>query len=914
MQVTTLTPIIQFIGAILVFSMCMTIISHDKQNPSRWLLASSLASLAFWMILLSLAFNASYQAWLFKYVERLWVLPFLFFLHYLFVSFDFRHKKHIILMYLLVPILVIFPMQRPERVTHLGSLVFLVLLIPAGFHWTNVHKKRFAILSLLLFSLGPLAFFLNHYNILYLFLDQCYVFAVYQLTRQKISKIARMPKGFILGEAEAKRFYKVMTLVMVFSGLASFITQYFIIHQTFLFSLSYLAIFWVFPVVIQILQALKAPARVRDVLVQLLFSVGILFFDLKMYIHYPISIWVIPSTLILVSVLFNNRSMILAFGFTTVLGTLLQWLMYGRQGGMAVSNEYITKILYFGILLITAIYVNRVYLLKLSDLERRSQLQKLVTEVAANLSTTTDENIDQTMQVIFEKIGIFFNAIQITLTKYDSQCWEWKRADLSPNLVSVQREIPIQRQEQVIGMLTVFGRQGQAFPENVSVLNMLGNLFSDALIRNNYEQHLVHIAYHDSISNLPNHASLSRDFPRIRKDIQYLAILNIKDFKLYNLSYGYKQANELIQSLVKIFEHIDCISTMYHFTIDRFVFLFGYNFDAEGIQNTCNPLLHDFLDFHHLNVAIGLVDLKDRSEAVEVLVKYASTAASYAKNEKRLEFSIFDDGMQAELDRNQAIEDLLSRVVSQKGSDTAFKLQFQPIIDTKTKEITSFEALARLSSVELGSISPLEFIAIAERSQLIYDLGFIIMDAALQFLSLVRDAGYAKVRITVNVSLNQIIREEFVVDLIELVENFPHLKGAIELELTESMFAENLALLNEKIISLKDAGFTIALDDFGTGYSSFAREAEIDFNVMKLDKQFIDHLPSDPNGQSIVGDIISMAHKLGHEVVAEGVESENQYQYLLQHQCDTIQGYLFSKPLDTMDALNLLQKGTSVSF
>jgi EAL domain-containing protein (putative c-di-GMP-specific phosphodiesterase class I) len=241
-------------------------------------------------------------------------------------------------------------------------------------------------------------------------------------------------------------------------------------------------------------------------------------------------------------------------------------------------------------------------------------------------------------------------------------------------------------------------------------------------------------------------------------------------------------------------------------------------------------------------------------------------------------------------------------------TDKSIYLQFQPIIDTKTNQIHGFEALARMNSKKLGMVSPAEFIPIAEEILLIIPIGKKVLYMAADYLKTLEGLGYHDIKVFVNISAIQLHQEEFYDDILQLVQDTKINTKNLGLEITESVFSNDYDFINNKLNKLIKLGIDISIDDFGTGYSSLARERELNVNCLKIDKSFLDKLLCIDQNQAITGDIISMAHKLGHYVVAEGVEEESQKQYLIEYHCDFIQGYLFSKPLNPEDAIEVLKK------
>lgn len=279
-----------------------------------------------------------------------------------------------------------------------------------------------------------------------------------------------------------------------------------------------------------------------------------------------------------------------------------------------------------------------------------------------------------------------------------------------------------------------------------------------------------------------------------------------------------------------------------------------------------------------------------------------------ANIEGNFSYSFFDEELEAQIVREEMIRLELIRVLEGK-SEVRFYLQFQPIYEIKSERIVGFEALARLTSNQLGAITPTEFIPIAEKTKLIIPLGKEIIRQALRFLSRLGQNGDSEVTVAINISAIQILQAEFVDDLLFMIREASVDPSRVCLELTESVFSARYRDINDILLLIKEHGIKIAIDDFGTGYSSFARERELNVDCLKIDKFFIDKLLQINEEQAITGDIISMAHKLGHSAIAEGVEQRQQREYLRKHGCDMIQGFYISMPLDEKDALELLGDG-----
>ncbi|MCR3956129.1 MAG: EAL domain-containing protein [Gudongella sp.] len=292
---------------------------------------------------------------------------------------------------------------------------------------------------------------------------------------------------------------------------------------------------------------------------------------------------------------------------------------------------------------------------------------------------------------------------------------------------------------------------------------------------------------------------------------------------------------------------------------------------------------------------------------VDKLLQDATLALSHMDSGRSGSIHFYEDSMEETVIREDRIEKSLRTIIYSGGNDN-FYLCYQPKLDLTTKRITGFEALARLKLEDLGFVSPLEFIDIAERRQLIYDLGRIILKESCEFISGAHAMGFDDIGVSINISGIQLLRKEFVEDVSELAKQFEMDLGCLEFEITESVLLENYEIINHKLKQLKDMGIKISIDDFGTGFSSLARLKELNIDIVKIDKYFIDAVAEKDKDSLITADIISMSHKLGLKVVAEGVENREQLYYLEKNNCDIVQGYLISKPLRKQEAIEKLEE------
>ena len=317
---------------------------------------------------------------------------------------------------------------------------------------------------------------------------------------------------------------------------------------------------------------------------------------------------------------------------------------------------------------------------------------------------------------------------------------------------------------------------------------------------------------------------------------------------------------------------------------------------AGEVRGTLEPVL----SLERVGGSVVVMELDGlREYSIEEISTNLLMASEIAieQGENDIHLCLYDEQMEQGIIRTKMIEQELNGMIAQK-SDAGLYLLYQPIFDLKTNSVCEFEALARISSPTLGVIPPMDFITIAERTKQILPIGDMIFRQALSFLKKMEDQGIIGIRISINVSVIQLSKRGFAGDFLGLIDEIGVSPRHVGIEITESVFSKDYRDINKIISRLKREGIQISIDDFGVGYSSFARESELNVDCLKIDKYFIDKLMLPNEDSAVIGDIISIAHRLSHMSVAEGVEHEQQLQILRSYGCDRVQGYLIGKPMN----------------
>ena len=444
---------------------------------------------------------------------------------------------------------------------------------------------------------------------------------------------------------------------------------------------------------------------------------------------------------------------------------------------------------------------------------------------------------------------------------------------------------------------------------------------ADITKRKRAEQEVEHMAFHDALTGLPNRR-LMRDrlghaVLRAARNRSYGAVLllDIDYFKEINDTLGHALGDALLQEMTgRLCDSLRSCDTVARLGGDEFVIILediGDNAEdatshadsvCEKIRETMNAPCRLGEDEVSATLSIGVVLFHVAQDHPDELLKQADIALYKAKEEGRNRVRYFDPSLQADVTARAA----LLRDLRQALGQDQLCLHYQPIVDAD-RRILGVEALLRWQHPSRGLVSPDIFIPIAEQSNLIAPIGqWVLESACAQLRQWADDPGRADWTIAVNVSARQFNEPEFVANVERALAKTGANPSLLCLELTESILHNDLGVTQSKMATLRDRGVRFSLDDFGTGYSSLSYLQQLPLDQLKIDRSFIHGALSDPNSAEIVAIILSLARNLDLRVVAEGVDTAAQFDFLCGHHCHAFQGYLFSRPVPVAD---LLQQG-----
>lgn len=480
------------------------------------------------------------------------------------------------------------------------------------------------------------------------------------------------------------------------------------------------------------------------------------------------------------------------------------------------------------------------------------------------------------------------------------------------------------------GELVETRKNGELYPQwlqlNV-VRDIRGNVshivgfFADLSARRESEERMRYLTHYDELTGLANrslfHERLSEAHQRVRQGGRSLALLhiNLDRFKLLNDSLGHEIADQLLQTMARrLTNALPEADTIARLSGDEFAVLFDAYANLSSLARVATRLLVKLrvpitIEGHELVVSasMGISLLPDNAREISALVSQSNMAMQHAKHLGGNNFQFYTDSLQASTLERLQLENHLRKAIE----DRQLCVFYQPKLCLVTGKMNACEALVRWDHPQWGRVPPGDFIGLAEETGLIVPLGeFVLRQACWQACEWQRQ-GLAPIRVSVNLSVHQLRQGKLVSLVRQVLEETGLAPEYLELELTESQLLDSVEHIISTFQQLRDLGVKLAIDDFGTGYSSLSYLKRIPVDYVKIDQTFIRGLGQGREDAAITRAIIAMAHGLALKVVAEGVEDQQQLDFLRAEQCDEVQGYLISRPMEAEGMAALLRENSN---
>jgi diguanylate cyclase (GGDEF)-like protein/PAS domain S-box-containing protein len=469
---------------------------------------------------------------------------------------------------------------------------------------------------------------------------------------------------------------------------------------------------------------------------------------------------------------------------------------------------------------------------------------------------------------------------------------------------------------EVVGVLVLYaGETGFFDYEELKLLKDLAGDISFALDYIGKEEQLTYVSYYDSLTGLPNRQlffdRLAQALHVARAERRELAVIliDLQRFKRVNDTLGRYAGDQVLKELAgRLLRTAAESATPARIGGDRFAVVvpnlqgpaMARWIDEWIVEPFAEPMLIDEIELR-TTVKIGIALYPADAETAESLFVNAEAALMRAKDGSE-PYLFYSPEINARVAQRLHLESRLRKAVTQKQ----FILHYQPKVDLVTRRVRGLEALIRWQDPEHGLISPLDFIPLLEETGLIVEVGRWIFEQALSDTQAWRAMGWEVPRVAVNVSEVQMRQPNFVETVLTALGSPRHSAAGIDVEITETMLAQNTASNVQKLLQLREAGLQVYMDDFGTGYSGLSQIAHLPLDALKIDRAFVAGMTKSSEALAIVSTIVNLTKALGIFVVAEGVETEEQAARLLALGCGEAQGYLFSRPVPAEAIATLL--------
>ncbi|MDX8400277.1 MAG: EAL domain-containing protein [Gallionellaceae bacterium] len=472
----------------------------------------------------------------------------------------------------------------------------------------------------------------------------------------------------------------------------------------------------------------------------------------------------------------------------------------------------------------------------------------------------------------------------------------------------------------VLGTFAIYQRQASLPDElDIHLIQQAANLASIAIEYKRAGEVIWHQANYDSVTQLPNrslfHDRLEQEIHKTQRNNQVLALMfiDLDRFKEVNDSLGHDAGDVLlVEAARRIAESVRDTDTVARIGGDEFTVILSQLDDVNRVEEVAERIVEILAtpfqlgdEAVYISASLGITLYPNDADNVEGLLKNADQAMYVAKNQGRNGFSYFTSEMQEHANKRQhLVKDLRGALAGEQ-----FRVYFQPIIDLQSGKIVKAEALIRWQHPQRGLVSPFDFIALAEETGMIVDIGDWVFKESAAWMKRWREKAYSCRQVSVNKSPKQFVAGKGCSNWVSYLQDLGLPGECMLIEITEGLLLDARPEVTQSLLNYRDAGIQVALDDFGTGYSSLSYLKKFDIDYLKIDRSFVNDLATDPNDLALSEAIIVMAHKLGLKVVAEGVELPEQRDILATAGCDYVQGFMYAKPMPAEEFDALLASG-----
>jgi len=684
------------------------------------------------------------------------------------------------------------------------------------------------------------------------------------------------------------------------------------------------------------------------------------------------TIWVVPLLLLMTTIIINRKKMFAHFAVVMLISALLISLAKAEQWVHIGPADYLARFFIAVVAILLAGYTNRIYLARLKENDGQIRFQQMITQVTTDFVSVDASNFEKKVQALLKASGECTHSDRVYVARYEQETGqfscidEWLAEEQFPKILKAgniqisdypwflqklldnelvyvasrddlpaaakpEKEkmvadgiaslllIPIQNREKIIGFLGFEQRRKNKFwqIDDPQLLTVLANILADAIGKIENENELHCRAYYDALTGLPNrvlfHEQLGKCIETAKISDASLGVIfvDIDGFKEVNDTMGHDWGDHLLSHIGKrLSDRLRDCDSMARFGGDEFLILVSQLRHESELADVANAVMAAFQQpvrlgeqEFYISASGGIAVFPEDGETVPELIKHADLAMYEAKKNGKGQVIFCSAAMKKDVREKMILTNSLHRALERQE----LYLHYQPKVDVEKLTMVGYEALLRWHHPELGMISPAVFIPFAEQQGLMTAIGEWVLMTACAQNKCWQDQGYKPLPVAVNLSIDQ-----FHGDLTTIVKNCLVQTGLdpeyLELEITETIAMAESQDVIQCLHQLKDLGVMISIDDFGIEHSSLSRLKELPVNRIKIDQSFIRGIGVNPKDESIILVMIHLAKKMGLRVIAEGVETEDQLNFLSDKGCDEVQGYYCGRPMSAQAIEEKLKK------
>lgn len=676
------------------------------------------------------------------------------------------------------------------------------------------------------------------------------------------------------------------------------------------------------------------------------------------------NVWALPVIIMISSLVFNKRLALFSASASAIIDQIYLSGVSPQNTAASGYVTYIVRIALLAFIIAVSCYVHRIYKIRLQEHAEQNRLQTLLNRVSATFSGIKEDNATEKKRELINILAEYYNASRVCVCSleseysslmplftistdgseippdYDRICKKrWEHYIKSGNLdafrmgqtddISYKEKspwffIPILTNDKAVGFMYFETAKAEVWrtKEQMIAMQVVSRIASGALEKANGEKRIWHMAYFDTLTKLPNRqlfsdrAEQAINIARRTGGIVGIMFLDLDSFKSVNDTLGHEGGDLLIKVVAeKLSSLLRKTDTVARFGGDEFLILLSCVNGVEDIIAVADKIMYMFKEpiivkgqELFITASAGISFFPADGDDAQTLIKHADIAMYAAKENGKNQYSLCSVSMKHTVHQKIMLTNQLYRALE----NNELAIYYQPQISLQTGKIVGVEALLRWFNPSEGMIPPVEFIPLAEQTGLINPIGnWVLENACVQSVAWKR-MGYEDIRMAVNLSVVQIRNSSLVNQVKSILDSTGIDPGLLELEVTESATLREPNYIVGVFNDLKKLGISISIDDFGTEYSSLNRLKLLPIDRIKMDIQFVHGIDKSPKDQAITMVIINLAKNLDLKLVAEGVETSSQLDFLKQRMCDEVQGYYYYHPMPASDIEKILESGIAI--